>query len=135
MSFWDVIALFFWTYVFVAFLMAVFAIVMDLFRDSSLGGFAKALWLIFLIFVPVLAALVYLIARGHGMATRRAAAERTARAHTEEYIRQTAGTASATQDIAKAHSLLEAGAISQTEYEALKARALGDGQRAATAHA
>jgi hypothetical protein len=131
MSIWDFIALFFWSWVFIAFLMVVFSIVGDLFRDDNVGGVVKALWMIALVFVPVITALIYLIARGKGMAQRQAEAARHARAETEDYIRTTAGTASPTQDIASAHSLLQTGAITQAEYDALKARALAGGQRVA----
>ncbi len=69
-SFWDIIWWFLWIFVFVAYMFALFSIVVDLFRDRKLNGWWKAVWLIFLIFVPFLTALVYLIARGRGMAER-----------------------------------------------------------------
>src|SRR4051812_18099814 len=69
---WNIIGLLFWSFAFVAYLFALFAIFADLFRDQQLGGGWKALWVIFLIFVPFLTALVYLIARGRGMAERSA---------------------------------------------------------------
>ena len=69
-SFWDLIWWFLWAFVFIAYLFALFAIIGDLFRDHKLNGWWKALWIIFLIFVPFLTALVYLIARGNGMAER-----------------------------------------------------------------
>ena len=69
-SFWDVIWWFLWAFVFIAYLMALFAIIGDLFRDHKLSGWWKAVWIIFLIFVPFLTALIYLIARGNGMAER-----------------------------------------------------------------
>jgi len=69
-SFWDIIWWFFWVFAFIAYLMALFAIIGDLFRDHKLNGWAKAVWIIFLIFVPFLTALIYLIARGSGMAER-----------------------------------------------------------------
>ena len=124
-SFWDVIWWFFWVFAFVAYLMALFAIIGDLFRDHKLNGWAKAVWIIFLIFVPFLTALIYLIARGSGMAERSQKETRQYQAATDEYIRQTAGTtASASDEIAKAKSLLDAGTISQGEYDLLKAKAL-----------
>ena len=124
-NFWSVIWLFFWSFAFVAYLFALFAIISDLFRDHKLNGWWKALWIIFLIFVPFLTALAYLIARGRGMAERSAAAAAEARQHTDDYIRQAAGTsASAADEIQKAKALLDAGAISAAEYEALKAKAL-----------
>jgi Phospholipase_D-nuclease N-terminal len=124
-NFWDVIWWFFWVFAFIAYLMALFAIIGDLFRDHKLNGWAKAVWIIFLIFVPFLTALVYLIARGRGMAERGQREAKQYQAATDEYIRQTAGTAASPADeIAKAKSLLDAGTISQGEYDLLKAKAL-----------
>jgi hypothetical protein len=124
-SFWDLIWWFLWAFAFIAYLMALFAIVGDLFRDHKMNGWAKALWILFLVFVPFLTALVYLIARGSGMAERSQKEARQYQAATEEYIRQAAGTsASPSDEIAKAKSLLDAGTISQGEYDLLKSRAL-----------
>ena len=69
-NFWNIVWLFFWSFAFIAYLFALFAIIGDLFRDHKLNGWWKAVWIIFLIFVPFLTALVYLIARGPGMAER-----------------------------------------------------------------
>ncbi|WP_375386061.1 SHOCT domain-containing protein [uncultured Microbacterium sp.] len=125
MNFWDVVAWFFWVFVFFAYLMVIFSIIGDLFRDHKLNGWLKAIWIIFLIFVPFLTALVYLIARGRGMAERQAEAVHAAQAAQAAYIRQTAGTAaSPTDDIAKAKALLDSGAISAEEFASLKAKAL-----------
>ena len=125
-NFWDFIWLLFWTFAFVAYLFAIFAIIGDLFRDHKLNGWLKALWIIFLIFLPFLTALVYLIARGKGMAERSAAAAADAQQATDAYIRQTAGTAaSPSEEIAKAKALLDSGSITQAEYDTLKAKALG----------
>lgn len=123
---WDFILWFFWIFVFVAYLMVLFSIIGDLFRDDSLNGWLKAIWILFLIFVPFLTALVYLIARGNGMQKRSIAQAQELRAAQDAYIRQTAGSggSSATDDIAKAKSLLDSGAISQAEFDALKAKAL-----------
>lgn len=68
MDIWSWVAWFFWVFVFVAYLMVVFSIISDIFRDQSLNGWLRAIWIIFLIFVPFLTALVYLIARGSGNA-------------------------------------------------------------------
>ncbi|MFV0373607.1 SHOCT domain-containing protein [Microbacterium sp.] len=124
-NFWNIIWIFLWAFVFVAYLYALFAIIADLFRDDKLNGWWKALWLIFLVFLPFLTALVYLIARGDGMAKRSAAATLDAQQATDSYIRSVAGSGSnAAHEIAKAKELLDAGAISAEEYEKLKARAL-----------
>ncbi|NYE19920.1 SHOCT domain-containing protein [Microbacterium immunditiarum] len=122
-NFWSLIWWFLWAFVFIAYLMALFAIIGDLFRDHKLNGWWKAVWIIFLIFVPFLTALVYLIARGQGMAERSQREARAAQAATDSYIKQVAG-ASPAEEIAKAKSLLDAGTITPEEYEQLKARAL-----------
>ena len=124
-GFWDFILWMFWIFVFVAYLMVIFSIIGDLFRDDSLNGWLKAIWIIFLIFVPFLTALIYLIARGNGMQKRSIAQAQELRAAQDAYIRQTAGSgSSAADDIAKAKSLLDSGAISRAEFDALKAKAL-----------
>lgn len=123
-NFWDFIWLILSTFVFVAYLLILFQIVADLFRDPDLGGGSKALWLISLIFVPMLTALVYVIARGTGMANRQRAAIERSKAEAESYIRQVAGKSPAEQ-IADAKALLDAGTINQDEFAKLKAKALG----------
>ena len=122
-NFWDIVWFFFWTFAFIAYLMALFSIVSDLFRDHKLNGWFKAIWIIFLIFVPFLTALVYLIARGKGMAERSRRSAEQAEDAAKAYIRTTAGTSPA-EEISKAKSLLDAGTITQAEFDALKARAL-----------
>jgi ABC-type multidrug transport system fused ATPase/permease subunit len=124
MNFWDFVSFFFWSFVFIAYLMVLFSIIGDIFRDHELNGWMKALWIIFLVFVPFLTALVYLIGRGSGMARRQAEQMSQSRQDTDAYIRSVA-TGSPTEEIAKAKSLLDSGAISSGEYEALKARAMG----------
>ncbi len=124
-SFWD----FFWFiisfFLLMAYLIVLFQVVMDLFRDRDLSGWAKAIWIFFLIFFPVLTALIYLIARGQGMAERNLASARAAQSETESYIRSVSGgAASPAEEIARAKALLDDGAIGQDEYEALKAKAL-----------
>jgi hypothetical protein len=122
---WNIIWLLFWSFAFVAYLFALFAIFADLFRDHKLGGGWKALWVIFLIFVPFLTALVYLIARGRGMAERSAKDVAQSQQAADSYIRTVAGASSPTDEIAKAKTLLDSGAISADEYAAIKAKALG----------
>ncbi|WP_137845081.1 SHOCT domain-containing protein [Microbacterium sp. 2FI] len=123
-NFWTVIWWFLWAFVFIAYLMVLFSIIGDLFRDSKLNGWLKAIWIIFLIFLPFLTALVYLIARGNGMAERSAAQAQQFRAQQDAYIKTVAGSASPTDEIAKAKSLLDAGAITQAEFDGIKAKAL-----------
>ena len=123
-SFWDLIWWFLWAFIFVAYLFALFAIISDLFRDHKLNGWWKAVWIFFLVFFPIITALIYLIARGGGMAQRSATQARQFQQAQDEYIKQVAGTSPA-DEIAKAKSLLESGSITQSEYESLKAKALG----------
>jgi hypothetical protein len=122
-DFWNLIWWFLWAFVFIAYLFALFAIISDLFRDHKLNGWWKALWVIFLIFVPFLTALVYLIARGQGMAERSAKEQRQVQTAADDYIKTVAGH-SPSQEIAHANELLKAGTITQDEYEKLKAKAL-----------
>jgi len=120
----DIIWWFLWVFVFVAYLFALFAVIGDLFRDHKLSGWWKAVWIIFLIFVPFITLLVYLIARGNGMAQRGAAEARQLQAAQDSYIKSVAGGTSATDEIAKAKALLDAGTITQAEFDAIKAKAL-----------
>jgi hypothetical protein len=123
-SFWDIIWFIVVTFAFVAYLMVLFSILTDLFRDKDTGGFAKAVWVIALIFLPFLTALIYLIARGHGMAERNVKAANEMRAQQDAYIRDVTGSSPADQ-IHKAKELLDSGAISQAEFDAIKTKALG----------
>ena len=126
MDLWSWVAWFFWVFVFVAYLMVLFSILGDLFRDHTLSGGWKAVWIIFLIFVPFLTLLVYLIARGNGMAKRSAKEASELQSAQDAYIKSVAGAgASPADEIAKAKGLLDAGTITQAEYDALKAKALG----------
>lgn len=122
-SFWS----FFWfmvsAFVFVAYLIALFSIITDLFRDRELKGWAKAIWLVALVFIPFITSLVYLVARGEGMARRNVKEVRESTAAAEEYIRSVAQ-ASPSDEIAKAKGLLDAGVISLEEYEQIKRHAL-----------
>ena len=125
MDFWDFFWLLIWSFLFVAFLMVLLQIFGDLFRDPDLGGWAKAAWVIGLIVFPFLLILIYLIARGKGMAERQAIAMRSARQQTDEYIQSVAGSGGApAEQIASAKALLDAGTITQGEFDRLKAKAL-----------
>jgi hypothetical protein len=122
-TFWSWFWLVFLSFAFIAYLFAMFTIIIDLFRDHTVSGGMKAVWLILLIFFPLLTALAYLIVRGGGMAQRsqeQAAAMKDAQ---DTYIREVAGTSS-TDQIAQAKQLLDSGAITEDEYAALKAKAL-----------
>jgi ABC-type multidrug transport system fused ATPase/permease subunit len=123
-SFWDWFWLLVWTFFFVCYLMVLFQIIIDLFRDRDLSGWWKALWIIFLIIFPFLAAIIYLIARGRGMGERQAGEMRRAQAASDQYIQSVAGSSNPAEQIASAKSLLDSGAITQDEFDQLKAKAL-----------
>ena len=123
-NFWDLVWLMFGTFFFISYLMILFQVVADLFRDSKLGGVAKGVWIVALVFLPLLTALAYVITRGRGMAERQRAVEERTKADAEAYIRQVAGGPSPADQIASAKKLLDAGTISQEEFARLKAMAL-----------
>jgi hypothetical protein len=124
MGFWDFFWLLIWSYFLFAYLMLLFQVFRDVFRDRQMGGFAKGLWALGMIVAPFLGVLVYLFARGHGMAERQAGAARQARAETDHYIQSVAGTSSSADEIASAKGLLDDGTITQTEFDRLKVKAL-----------
>jgi len=116
---WSLLIIFFM----IMYFMILFSVVIDLFRNHQMGGFAKALWIIFLIFIPLLSLLVYVIVYGKSMAQRQQQAVTEAQQEQADYIKQVAGTSPAEQ-IAQAQQLLNSGAISQAEFDKLKAKAL-----------
>jgi hypothetical protein len=124
MSFWDIVWFIFISFAFVAYLMVMFSIIGDIFRDRELSGFAKAMWVLALILVPFITALVYLITRGSGMAERSVHAAAQHREAQDAYIRDVAGHTTPSDQIAQARALFDAGVISQSEYDALKSKAL-----------
>jgi len=125
MSFWDVFWLIVITFVFVAFLMVMFMIFSDLFRDRETSGVAKAIWVIALIFLPLLSSLIYLIVRGPSMTERQMRSAAEMKQMQDAYIKDVAGTSSSPADqIAQAKAMLDAGVISQPEYDRLKEKAL-----------
>ncbi len=120
--FWTMIIFFCW----VVWIWMMIAILSDVFRRRDTSGWAKAAWTVFLIAVPFLGALVYLIANHDGMAERNVKHAKAQRAEFDEYVRSTAQSGGgAAAEIEKAKSLLDGGAINQAEFEALKAKALG----------
>jgi hypothetical protein len=124
MSFWDIVWFIFISWAFVAYLMVVFSIVGDIFRDRDMSGVAKAVWVLALVLVPFVTSIVYLITRGGGMAERSMRAAAMHRQQQDDYIREVAGQTSAADQITQARALLDAGVISQSEYDALKTKAL-----------
>jgi len=125
MSIWDFFVWFFWFYILITCIWIFITVIIDIFRDPELGGGAKALWIIFLVILPFLAAFIYLIARGKSMASRRMKESVDAQAESARYIQTVAATtASPSAEIESAKKLLDSGAITQAEYDALKAKAL-----------
>jgi uncharacterized SAM-binding protein YcdF (DUF218 family) len=122
--FWSVL----WFFFLFIWLMILFHIFSDLFRDHTLSGATKTLWVLFLVFLPFLAVFIYLIVRGKGMAERAAAQQQQAQEQFESYVRTVASTGDATatptEQIARAKELLDAGTIDQAEFDRLKAKAL-----------
>jgi ABC-type multidrug transport system fused ATPase/permease subunit len=99
-------------------------VLIDLFRDHELSGWWKAVWVFFLVFLPVITVLIYLIARGGGMRERALAEQRQLQEASEQYIRSVAGS-SPVDELHRLNELRERGAISQEEFDRLKARLLG----------
>ena len=124
MTFGGFFWLLIWSFFFVFYLMILFHILGDLFRDKELSGWWKAVWVIALIIFPFLTALIYLIARGRGMAERQAGEIQQAQAATDSYIQQVAGRDNPAEQIATAKGLLDQGTITQAEFDQLKAAAL-----------
>jgi hypothetical protein len=121
---WFFLAVFLW----VAFFMVLFMVIGDLFRDRTMGGGGKAVWAIVLIFLPFLGTFIYLIARGSGMSDRAVAAAQHDHELAQQYAQSvvaSSGGGSAADQIEKAKALLDSGAITQDEFNAMKAKALG----------
>jgi Phospholipase_D-nuclease N-terminal/Short C-terminal domain len=119
--FWTLIVFFLW----VAWFWLLISVASDVFRRRDIGGGKKALWLIFMLFVPFLGVLVYLIANNDEMTQRNIERAQAQQAQMDDYVRTTAGTGGgATAEIERAKGLLDSGAISQAEFDAIKQKAL-----------
>lgn len=138
MSIWDIFLSIFWFMLLFAWIWLLITIFADLFRDHSLSGWAKAFWVLFIIIIPWLGALVYLIARGHSMNERaREQAGRQEQAF-RQYVQQAAGSSSSSvaDELAKLADLRDKGTLSPEEFDAAKAKLLGgQGQAPASAQA
>ena len=123
-GFWDIFSGLFGVFVFIAYLGVLFTIIADLFRDTELNGWAKAVWLIFLVLVPFLTGLVYLIARGSKLAAR----QRERRGIATEYVDDRGDVSGYNPDdeMEKAKGLLRDGTISQAEYDRIQAASLSE---------
>ena len=120
-AFWSMIVFFLW----ILWFSLLFGIWADIFRRDDISGVRKALWLVFTIVLPFLGVLIYVIAENDGMTERNIARSRKAQRQFDEHIRDTAGSGGAAAEIEKGKSLLDSGAITQEEFNALKANALG----------
>jgi predicted PurR-regulated permease PerM len=116
---WSLIVIFFM----VVYFIMLFTVIIDVFRRHDASGGTKALWLIFLFFLPFLGLIVYLIVNGDGIAQRHAASGQKAQQDFDAYVRSVSG--GSADQIAKAKELLDSGAITQDEFDKLKAQALG----------
>jgi Short C-terminal domain/Phospholipase_D-nuclease N-terminal len=107
-----------------AYLWVLITIIGDLFRDHQMSGWGKAGWIVVLLLIPFLGALIYLITRGEGMRDRAVKEQAEVRRHMDAYIRDTAGTSSPVDELAKLSELRDKGAISDAEFEQAKAKLL-----------
>src|SRR6516164_7469855 len=124
-TFWQVVWTMFIFFLWVIWLWLLFTVFIDIFRNHQSSGFAKAGWSVFVIVLPFLGVFVYLLAEGKGMAERNVQRAQAQQAQMDTYVRSVAGAGSA-DEIAKAKGLLDSGAISQAEFDQLKAKALTD---------
>jgi Phospholipase_D-nuclease N-terminal len=118
---WTLIIFFVW----VLWFWLLFTVFADVFRRRDLSGWGKAGWLIFCILLPFLGVFVYLIAEHDGMAERNIAQAKSQQAQFDDYVREAAGSGGATGEIERAKKLLDSGAINQSEFDTIKAKALG----------
>jgi hypothetical protein len=117
---WTMVIFFLW----VAWFWMLFSVWGDVFRREDISGWAKAAWLIFTLVVPFLGVFVYLIAQGKGMTSRNLEAQQAQKAQFDGYVREAAGTSGAADQIAKAKTLLDQGAITNAEFDSIKQKAL-----------
>jgi predicted PurR-regulated permease PerM len=118
--FWSMLIIFLW----IAWLMLLFRIIADVFRNRDMSGVAKAFWLLFIIFLPFLGVCIYLIANGQDMANRDLAQMQAQQEAFDAYVKTTAGSASAADELAKLADLQAKGVLSAEEFAAQKARLL-----------
>lgn len=123
-SFWEVLLITLEIFFFVIWIWILITILTDLFRDHELSGWAKAAWVLFLVFIPFLTALIYLIARGSGMRDRTIKAQADAKKHFDEYVREQAHAGSPADELHKLSELKAKGDLSDAEFEQAKAKLL-----------
>ena len=118
--FWTMLVFFVW----VAWFMLLFRVIGDIFRRHDASGFAKVLWLIFVIVLPFLGVFIYLIANNKGMTERNISRAQAQQQQFDAYVQSAAGSGGAATEIDKAKQLLDTGAITQSEFDAIKQKAL-----------
>jgi hypothetical protein len=118
--FWTMLIFFIW----VAWFIILFRILIDIFRRHDIGGGGKTLWIIFVLILPFLGVFVYLISQGHGMAERDIRQHADAQAQFDDYVRTVSTSGGSAAEIEKAKGLLDSGAITQAEFDAIKTKAL-----------
>jgi high-affinity K+ transport system ATPase subunit B len=123
-SFGEILLVALEIFFFVVWIWILITILTDLFRDHELSGWAKAAWVLFLVVIPFLTALIYLIARGEGMRDRTIKAQADAKKHFDEYVRQQAHASSPADELHKLAELKDKGALSQEEFDRAKAKLL-----------
>ncbi len=122
-SFGELLLIVLEIFFFVIWIWILFTIITDLFRDHEMSGWGKAVWVFFLIFLPFITALIYLIARGSGMRDRTIKAQADAKKHFDEYVRETAHTSPA-DELHKLQELKEKGALTDEEFQQAKSKLL-----------
>jgi hypothetical protein len=122
-SFGELLLIVVEVFLFVIWIWILFTIITDLFRDHEMSGWGKAIWILFLVFIPFLTALVYLIARGSGMRDRSIKAQAEAKKHFDDYVRHQAHTTPA-DELHKLNELKEKGALSDEEFQKAKDKLL-----------
>ena len=115
-----------WFFLFFVWIWLLIVVFSDIFRSHDMGGYAKTLWVLFVIILPFLGVFVYIIARGHKMQEHAAQAAQAQEAATRQYVQSVAGTPSAADEIARLSDLKNQGVISEAEFQAGKAKALGN---------
>jgi hypothetical protein len=125
--FLDVLWSMFIFFLFIIWIWILITVFVDIFRRKDTSGFSKVAWIIFVIIVPYLGVFIYLIANHDGMADRNIQAAQAQQAQADAYIKSVAGSGGAAAEIEKAKSLLDSGAISQAEFDSIKAKALASG--------
>ena len=117
---WTMVVFFIW----IAWFLILFRVLIDIFRRHDIGGLGKTGWFLFTILLPFLGVFVYVISQSDGMTERRMGDVKAQQAQFDQYVRQTAGTGGAASEIENAKRLLDSGTINQSEFDAIKAKAL-----------